>query len=252
MKFVASFWLAVAILFPAPALFNSPTESKWSVSKGSTPAGTITLLTSPSGTRAEFHPPSGGVVVFLGGNGSVWMRASGGDTDLATISATTTESTTSAALLLPFTPMKTEAVDTKDGKVATYKFRGAKASYTYDAKGPARVDIEGGGGEKYTLTRTSLSASSADASNFAIRPKSSMSARMARLPGGLLGPSDTSVSATAGGRGAGTQGLKLKDGGDYAAVERVENRDAAWKAKLDDALEVFQKSGNVGKLRLGE
>src|SRR5213076_2254537 len=101
--------------------------------------------------------------------------------------------------------------------------------------------------ETYVATRTSLTNSNADASNFTIRPKKSAASRLARLSGDLLGPSDTSVSATAGGRGVGTKGLKLNDGGDYDAVAKLENRDAAWHEKLDDALAEFQKDGKVGK-----
>ena len=252
MKFVLNGVLVIAsaavIAAAAPPLFHSPSESKWTVTQGSKSIGTITLLTSNSATRAEFRSPSGTVTTLLGGNGSVWLRTSGGDVDLATISATRPETTTAAALLLPFSPMKSADVDTKSGKVANYKFRGATATYIYDAKGPSKVDIETGG-QKLILTRTSTSSSSADAATFAIRPKKGAASRLARLSGDLLGPSDTSVSATAGARGAGNKGLKLKDGGDYTAVEKLENRDAAWKKKLDTALTDFQKSGKVGKAR---
>ena len=239
---------AAILAAAAPPLFNSPSESKWTVAQGSKSIGTITLLTGNSGTRAEYRSSSGTVTTLLGGNGGVWMRASGGDVDLATISATTPETTTAAALLLPFSPMKNADVETKSGKVSSYKLRGATASYTYDTKGPSKVDIDSHG-QKFTLTRTSTSTSSADAATFAIRPKKGAASRLARLSGDLLGPSDTSVSATAGASGAGNKGLKLKDGGDYAAVEKLENRDAAWKKKLDTALTDFQKSGKVGKAR---
>ena len=252
MKSVLSGLVAIAsaaiLVAAAPPLFNSPSESKWTVTQGSKSIGTITLLTSTSGTRAEFRAPAGTVTTLLGGNGSVWMRTSGGDVDLATISATMPETTTPAALLLPFSPMKNVDVDTKSGKVSVYKFRGATAAYTYDAKGPSKVEIQTGA-QKLTLTRTSMSSSSADAATFAIRPRKGAASRLARLSGDLLGPSDTSVSATAGARGAGNKGLKLKDGGDYSAVEKLENRDAAWKKKLDTAHTDFQKSGNVGKAR---
>jgi len=252
MKYAASCLLllaSTAALFAASPLFPGATESKWAVTQGTKPAGTITLLTSSSGgARAEFRAPSGTVTTLLGGNNTVWLRASGGDVELATISAATPETTTSTALLLPFTATKGDTREMKDGKVASYKFRGAKATYSFDAKGPSRVDIDLGG-QKYTLTRTSLSSSFADAATFAVRPKKGAASKLARLSGDLLGPSDTSVSATAGGRGAGTTGLKLKDGGDYAAVEKLEKRDKAWKAKLDDALTDFQKSGKVGKAR---
>ncbi|HSP15901.1 MAG TPA: hypothetical protein VLV78_14240 [Thermoanaerobaculia bacterium] len=251
MKSVVSSWLLLAsasVVLAAPPLFKAATESKWILATGTKSLGTVTLLTSSSGTRAEVRATSGPVTTYLGGNGNVWVRASGGDVELSTISATTPQSTAAAALLLPFTTTTNDVVETKDGKVTSYRFRGAKATYTYDARGPSKVDLESGGA-RFTLTRTSASNSTADASNFAIRPKKSAGSRLARLSGDLLGPSDTNVSATAGGRGAGTKGLKLKDGGDYAAVEKLEQRDANWKAKLDSALDDFQKSGKVGKAR---
>lgn len=251
MKYVPSCVLllaASAALAAAPALFHSPTDSKWTVSKGSVKAGTITLLTGASGTRAEFRSPTGTLTTLLGGNGAVWMRTSGGDVELSKMDSATAETTAAAALLLPFTTSTGDSVETKNGNAKSYRFRGAVANYTSDSRGASRVEVESGG-HTYTLTRTSISSSSADASTFAIRPKKSAASKLARLSGNLLGPSDTSVSATAGARGAGNPGLKLKDGGDYAAVEKLEKRDTRWKAKLDTALTEFQKSGKVGKAR---
>jgi hypothetical protein len=247
-------WLAALLLtatsaLAAPALFNEPSESKWSVSRGKTAAGTITLLTGSQGTRGEWRGTGQSAsTVFLGGQGRVWQRVPGGDVELATISATTTENLTVPALLLPFTISGSEKVNVKDGKPSSYSYRGAKATYRYDAKGLAGVDITNADGT-YTLTRTSLSTSRAAADTFTIRPKKTAASRLASLSGDLLGSSDNSVSATAGGRGAGHEGLKLKDGGDYDQVAKLEKRDKAWRAKLDDALREFQKSGKVGKER---
>ena len=251
MKSVVSCLLAAAsaaVLFAAPPLFTSASSSKWTVAEGSKTIGTITLLSSSNGTRAEFRSASGSVTTFLGGNNSVWLRTAGQDTEVATMNATSPESTTSIALLLPFTTTKNDSVDSKDGKVTAYRYRGAKAAYSYDAKGPSRVEIAEQG-RKYTLTRTTFSTSNADASNFTIRPKKSAGSRLARLSGDLLGSSDTSVSATAGTKGAGEKGLKLKDGGDYETLLKLENRDDNWKAKMDSALDEFQKTGKVGKAR---
>jgi hypothetical protein len=239
---------ALAVL-AAISLISGNTESKWTVTKGSAPAGTITLLTSGSGARAEWRSPGKpATTVLLGGNGKVWLRTTGGDVELATISASPVENTVAPALLLPFLTSPGDAVDLQEGKPSTYSYRGSKALYTYDAKGPTKIEVKSAG-QTYTLTRTSLTNSSADASNFAIRPRRGAASRLARLSGDLLGPSDTSVAATAGGRGVGTKGLKLNDGGDYAAVEKLESRDAAWKEKLDKALTEFQKDGKVGKSR---
>lgn len=248
--FAAALVVAVAVQ-AAPALFPAATQSNWNVTKAGKSIGTITLLTSSTGTRAEFRAPdskSGAATVFLGGQNKVWLRVTGGDTELESMNATTVENTTAPALLLPFTITPAMKVVVKDGKPATYAYRGATATYKYDAKGPSIVEITSPDG-KYTLTRTSLSSSNAAADAFSIRPKKSAGSRLARLSGDLLGSSDTSVSATAGGRGVGHEGLKLDDGGDYAAVQKLEKRDAAWRAKLDAALAEFQKDGKVGKQR---
>ena len=240
-----------AAIFAAQPLFNSATQSQWTVTQGSKTIGTITLLTSASGTRAEFASPTGSKTTLLGGNNSVWMRTNKGDVELATISAATPETTAAAALLLPFTTTKNDAVVLSSGKTTSYKFRGATATYTYDSKGPSKVDLNVGG-KQYTLTRKLLASSTADASNFRIQSASGRVSRLARLSGDLLGPTDTSVSATAGAKGAGTPGLHLKDGGNYDALETLEKRDTAWKAKMAPALDDFQKSGKVGKSREGQ
>ena len=244
MMFAAS-----AALAAAPVLFNSPTESKWSVSSGGKALGKLTVLTGTSGSRAEWKPSAGGATtILLGSGGKVWLRSTGGDIDLASISANSVETIIAPPLLLPFSITGAEKVELKNGKPRTYEFRGAKASYQYDEKGASDIDISSGE-TKYTMKRLTISASNADASNFAVRPKKGAASRLARLSGDLLGSSDTSVSATAGGRGVGTKGLKLKDGGDYAAVQKLEARDDGWRSKLDTALEEFQKDGKVGKNR---
>lgn len=215
------FALSAVLLIAATPLFHSATESKWSVHKGSAQIGTVTLLTSASGTaRAEFRPTKGAVTTFLGDSkGTVWQRTGSGDVEVK--NAETPEAIAASALLFK-----------GDAKVSS------------DAKGPSKIEAD-----KYTLTRTSLSSSNADAATFAVRPKKGASSRLAALSGDLLGSSNSNVAATAGGRGAGEKGLKLKDGGDYSAVEKLENRDAKWKQKLDGALEEFQKDGKVGKAR---
>ncbi|HJT16384.1 MAG TPA: hypothetical protein VJ853_03305, partial [Thermoanaerobaculia bacterium] len=205
--------LFLAVLLAA-ATVGGNTESKWTVTHGKTTVGTVTLLTSSFGAaRAEWRANSK-TTVFLLGNGKTWLRETGGDVDISTFKPTAPEHTIVPALL---------RVDpTKETKVTI---------------------------DSYIATRTSLTSSNADASNFAIRPKKGAASRLARLSGDLLGPSDTSVAATAGGRGVGTKGLKLNDGGDYGAVANLENRDAAWKDKLGTALDEFQKEGKVGKAR---
>ena len=240
--------LFAAVASAAPPLFNGATVSKWSVADAGKPIGTITLLTSANAARAEWKKDAKSpAAVYLGANGKIWMRATGGDVELSTISAATPENMSVIALLLPF-DANDRQLTLASGKVATYAYRGGKAAYKHDAKGPSSIDVTFGG-RTYTLTRTSLGTSNADASNFVVRPKKGAASRLAALSGSLLGPSDASVSAGAAGRGAGEKGLKLKDGGDYDAVLKLENRDASWRAKLDGALAEFQKKGNVGKDR---
>jgi len=242
---------AVAVsVVAAPSLFSSATQSTWNVTKGGRTLGSITLLTSPQASRAEFRADAkaGAATVFLGGQNKVWLRVTGGDTELESMNATTIENITAPALLLPVTISPSMKVEVKDGRPSSYAYRGATATYKYDSKGPSVVEIASPDG-RYTLTRTSLSASKAAADSFAIRPRKSAGSRLARLSGDLLGSSDASVSATAGGRGVGHEGMKLADGGDYSAVQKLEKRDAAWRAKLEAALAEFQKDGKVGKER---
>ncbi len=238
----ASAWAAVP-----PALFQGASESKWTVTKGDAPAGTVTLLNSANGSRAEYRAAAKApVIVLLGGSGKVWLRVSGGDVELATDKTTGVEKTVLPALMLPYTTTPADKADSKTGKISAYAFGSSKATYTHDAKGPLEIVVTTAGA-KYVLKRTSHSTSNADASNFAVRPKAGAGSRLARLSGDLFGPSDTSVSATAGGRGVSGKGMKLKDGGNYDALLAVENRDEKWAAKMESALEEFQRDGKVGK-----
>jgi hypothetical protein len=238
--------LVAATAWAAPPLFQGSTESKWTITKGGADAGTVTVLTSATGTRAEYRAGAKApVVVLLGGNGKLWLRESGGDVELATKKGGI-EQTVLPALLLPITSTPADKVDAKDGKLATYTFGSSKATYTNDAKGPSQVEVTAGG-TKYILKRTSQSTSNADKSNFAVRPKAAAGTKLARLSGDLFGSSDTSVSATAGGRGVSGKGMKLNDGGNYDALLAIENRDEKWAANMDTALAEFQREGKVGK-----
>lgn len=214
--------LALTASLAAAPLFKTPTESKWSVTKGGNDAGSVTLLTSRSGARAEFRASTNApVVVFLSGSGKLWVRETGGDVEFQTWKGGAEKSFVPALIA--------EAGD---------------ATYRRDEKGPVEVTVGG-----YTLSRESLSSSNADPSEFVVKPRKGAASRLARLTGDLLGPSQTTVSPTAGGRGVGTKGLKLADGGDYGAVETIEDRDAAWAERMSESLAEFQKEGNVGKGR---
>ena len=209
--------LVIAIAAAALLMAAAPngTESKWDVKKGSTTVATVTLLRAGSGQRAEWKTSAKAApIVLIAAEGTLWIRESGGD------------------------------VQSKDykGGIETSIVPGIMKS----GEKAAKVDLAGG----YVATRTSLVSRNIDASEFTVRPKKTATQRLARLSGDLFGSSTTSgASATAGGRGAGGSGLKLKDGGDYDQLTKLENRDAAWKTKLDAALAEFQKDGKVGKER---
>ena len=216
----------VMVMLAASSLLSPNTESKWKVMKGAAQLGTITVLTSSNASRAEWKTTEKGASqIFIGTGGKSWMRQAGGDIEVSTLKAGLPERVIIPALLTPYGGASTAKVES-------------------DAKGATKITVD-----SYVLTRTSIGASSADASNFTVRPKSGTATRLAALSGNLLGPSDTSVAATAGGRGVGTKGLHLADGGDYDAVEKLENRDANWSNKLDTSLEDFQKKGKVGRSR---
>jgi hypothetical protein len=204
--------LAAAALLVGAAPKGS--ESKWNVKKGSATIAAVTLLHEDGKARAEWKKDAkSSPIVFLSGDGKLWVRESGGD------------------------------VESKDYE------GGAEASIVpaliKNADKQAKLTIAGG----YTATRTSLANKSIDAAEFTVRPKKGAAQRLARLSGDLFGPTTSGASATAGGRGASGSGLKLKDGGNYDELTKLENRDAEWKSKLDSALTEFQKDGKVGKER---
>jgi hypothetical protein len=211
--------ISIAVLLSmaaVAALAGNGTESKWKVTHGTKQVATITLLTSSAGIRAEWSA-SGAPLVFLRVKGETWVRQTGGDVEFAGYKGGEEKSIVPALM----------AADPSAEKVL-------------------KVNA---GTAMYTVTRTSFGPSNADASNFVVRSKKSSSSKIARLSGDLFGSSSSGVSATAGGRGVGNSGMKLKDGGDYDAVAKLENRDTAWKNNLDLALKQFQKSGKVGKER---
>lgn len=233
-----------AISFAAPALFTTPTESKWSVTSGGRHVAALTVLTDGRSVRAEWKSGSDPAVVFLGGNEKTWVRSQGGDIELASYKGGA-ERMVAPALLLPYMTTPTDRVSTEKSKVSSYSFLTSKATYTWDASGPARVHVAAGG-TTYELSRLSSGKlASSDATLFAIRPKKKAASTIASAAGNLFGTSSTNVSATAGGRGV--SGFKMKDGGDYEAVDKMLTRDEEAQAKLPEKLEKFQEEGKVGR-----
>lgn len=214
-RLVVNFVMAVAAAALLVAAAPNGTESKWDVKKGSTTIATVTLLRAGNAARAEWKADAKSApIVLISGEGTLWIRESGGD------------------------------VQSKDykGGVETSVVPGIMKS----GEKTAKLTLGGG----YVAIRTSIASKNIDASEFTLRPKKTATQRLARLSGDLFGSSTASgASATAGGRGASGSGLKLKDGGDYDELAKLENRDAVWKAKLDAALAEFQKDGKIGKER---
>ncbi|HUP66294.1 MAG TPA: hypothetical protein VM557_13540 [Thermoanaerobaculia bacterium] len=232
----------------APPLFPAASESQWTVSSGGAQVATIALLTDGKSVRAEWK--SGQVpVVFVGTDSKVWVKRSGGDVELASHDGGI-ESLIAPALLLPYTASTSSKTELSGGRTSIYTYPGAKASYKYDGNAPLSVEIAAGG-KTYLVTRTGLKKpASVDASLYTVRPKTTATSQISRLAGNLLGPSDRKVSATAGGRGV-KPVTKLADGGDYDALQQLEERDAAWKESMGEALLEFQQSGRVGGSREG-
>lgn len=211
-----AFAVVLTLAFAATAVAG--TESKWKVTRGTSDAGAITLLTSGPSSRAEWKKDAQALpVIFIRANGKTWVRASGGDI---------------------------EASEYKGGDEKAF----VPALLAADANGQTSVKAVSGGAT-FTMTRQSTRSSSADASNFVVRPKKGAASRLAQISGNLLGPSSSGVSATAGGRGATGAGLKMDSVGNYDALASLENRDSSWKKNLDKALTEFQKEGKVGKER---
>jgi hypothetical protein len=231
----------------AATLFNTPTESKWSVKSGDAAVGTIVVISDGTHARAEWQPvdrtPQ---VTVIATDKKLWVSSAGGDVELASFKGGI-EKTILPAFALPVTSSSADKVAMKNGKVDTYSYGTTTATYEHDAKGTLKVVIKSGS-RSWTATRTSSSKPQLHATLFEVKPKRAATSRMARLAGDLLGPSDSSVSATAGGRGV-DKGTKFKDGGDYDALEKLEARDEKWDESLAKALSEFQKEGKVGEAK---
>ncbi|HXI12333.1 MAG TPA: hypothetical protein VNM92_06775 [Thermoanaerobaculia bacterium] len=230
----------------APALFTTPTKSEWSVMNGKSTVGSVTLFSEARNSRAEWKADrSAAPIVFIGTSGKIWVRTvAGGDVELDSYKGGI-ESTIVPALLLPVTSTTSDDVAVASGKISSYHYRGARASYRHDTKGVSAVDLKAGS-QQFVLARTSVGGAKADATLYVVRPRKAAASRMARLSGDLFAPSKGTVAATAGTRGV-EKGFKFADGGDYAALEKIEARDMEWQARLKEALAEFQREGKVGE-----
>lgn len=235
----------------AGTLLSKPAETKWNVTANGAAVGVVTLLSNGSNVRAEWKTSSSSpAVTYLGSGGKVWLKAAGGDIELSATSGAGVDRLVVPALLLPATVSPKDKVTSSGGKVSAYSYTvksPVKATYEHDGSGVSEVVVVAAG-KTYKVTRSAFTAKTHDASLFALRPKKTASSRMASLAGDLLGPSDASVSATAGGRGV-ERGAEFADGGDYAALALLEARDRQWSANLDAALDEFQRAGSVGPAR---
>lgn len=246
--YVITICLAITgALFAAPAWFTSPTETRWSVVSGGKALGTIVLTTNGKSVRAEWSGDSKTPkVLFIGADGKIWVRSGSGDLELADYRGAA-EKNFVPALLLPFTVSGSDKLTFEKGKAATYAYNSGaatRATYQYDAKGVSSSTVTSGQ-KTYLLQRTSIAPGGASATLYEVRPRKGAATKIARLSGDLFGPTDRSVSATAGGRGV-DKGPSFADGGDYDALSKLEARDETWEENLEAALNEFQAEGKVG------
>ncbi|MFN2442245.1 MAG: hypothetical protein ABR517_06130 [Thermoanaerobaculia bacterium] len=233
---------AAATAATAP-LFSSANESRWEVQQGGKAAGTVTLLTDGRSSRTEWSSGQGAPTVFIATDGKIWVRASGGDVAMNDWKGEGKQ--VIPALLLPTTSTPRDKVDLAGGHPRSYAFGDSVAAYRWDEIGPVTIEVKSGA-QTWSLTRKSAVKASADPSLYEVRAKKGGLSRLARLSDNLLGPADTSVSATAGGRGV-EKGARFKDGGDYDALAAVETTDDEIDASLETELTAFQKEGKVGR-----
>lgn len=226
----------------AATLFRTPTRTTWSVTQDGRANGTIQLATSGTMARADWSPAQGAAVTMIARDGKIWVRTSDGDVELA--DARNAAGAFLPALLLPATPSSRDRAEETGGHVSSYTFGSSAATYTWDANAPSSVAVRTGSNQ-WQLQRTALNAGSIAAATFEVRAKQGRGSRLASMAGGLLGTSNREVSPTAGVSGVDPKGIKLQDGGDWAALEKAEQLKQKF-ADDEDALEDFQKSGGVG------
>lgn len=234
--------LLVAGALGAATLFTSATQSTWSVAQGGNVIGKITMTTDGSHVRVDWKPSAGAPASFVGTDGKIWIKGTGGDEELAKAKPDAVTRAVVPALMLPTTTSSADKVATSGAKVTTYAYGGGAATYAYDAKGPNKIEVTSGA-TKYTLTRDSVSAGTgAMATFYEVKPKASRLGALRAMAGGLTGQSDTSVSASAGVRGM-DPATAMKAGIDLGRVDQLLARDAK---SIDADLKKFQKEGKVG------
>jgi hypothetical protein len=240
MRFSAVLLLAAGAL-SAATLFNSATQSTWSVAQGSTNIGKLTMTTDGKSVRVDWKPSSGAGSSLVGSNGKIWLKGSGGDEEFSKYRDTVGK-VVIPALLLPTTTAASDKVTAAANKVSAYNYGASSAKYTYDAKGPQKIEVTAGA-TKYTLTRDSITpGTGAMASFYEVKPKTSKLAGLKGMAGSLLGPSDSSASASAGVKGV-SEEEAMEAGINLARVEALIARD---EKPVDAELKKFQKEGKVG------
>ena len=234
--------LLIAGTVEAGTLFRTPTRSSWTVTKNGAAAGKVELSASGAMVRADWEPASGGATTFISREDKVWVRAEGGDSEIA--SAKHPASAFVPALLLPATTTARDRLQESSGKVSVYTFGSSTANYEWDGSGPAKVNVKDGS-TTWTLVRSSVKPGAIPAATFEVRAKQGRGGRLASMAGNLLGPSNRDVSATAGVSGVDPKGVRLNDGGDWTALSKAEEMNDEFTADAK-ALAEFQKSGKVG------
>lgn len=234
--------LLTATAANAASLFKTPARSTWTVTKNGSAAGKLELSSSGAMARADWAPATGNAHTTIARDGKLWLRTDDGDVDL-TASKEPVASFV-PALLLPATTSSRDKVSESAGRVSTYTFGSASASYTWDAEGPSKVDVKSGS-TSWTLQRTAIRKGAVPIATFEVQPKQSRGGRLASMAGNLLGPSNREASTTAGVSGVDPKGIKLADGGDWTALAEAEAMNDEFTSDARQ-LESFQKSGKVG------
>ncbi len=239
---------AGAVVLAASSKPPSPSETKWSLTAEKKIVGSITLISDGVKARAEWKSdPQKAAIIFISTAGKIWVKNQGGDLELENYRGGVEKQL--APLLLPPIVNATK-LRSKNNGPATHDSGSLKATYRYDADGATSVEILSSG-KSWLLSRvSSRNLPSAAPSLFAVSTQKQSTTRIARMAGDLFAPADRSVSATAGAKGV-EAGASFADGGDYAALRKLEERDHQWKSKLEAALEEFQKEGSVGSSKGG-
>jgi hypothetical protein len=231
----------------AAALFNAPTESKWTISSGGQQIATATLVSIDGQARLDWTPAGASGIGFIATDGKLWVRTGSGDVSFDGHKGGD-EMLVAPALLLPTVTSSRDRVTSSDAGVATYRYGSQQATYKYEGKNLKSIEVSAGS-QNFTVALVSSGKAIANASLFNVEPRTSRARSLGRMAGGLLGSSDQTHQASAGVSGVDPRGVKLADGGDWDALVAAEEDEDRFRAASGSKLRQFQKEGKVGEGR---